>query len=37
VTDLDGDRWRHDSDVLVASNGPKHDAVRAVARAALTE
>lgn len=37
VTDLDGDRWRHDSDVLVASNGACHDAMRAVARAALRE
>jgi myo-inositol-1(or 4)-monophosphatase len=36
VTDLTGDRWEHDSDVLVASNGRSHDAVRAVAKAALS-
>ena len=27
VTDLDGERWRHDSTGLVASNGALHDAV----------
>ncbi|MFB6178955.1 MAG: inositol monophosphatase [Halorientalis sp.] len=32
VTDLHGDRWRHDSTGLVASNGEAHDAVLAVAR-----
>jgi myo-inositol-1(or 4)-monophosphatase len=35
VTDLDGDRWRHDSEGLVASNGADHDAVLAAARAAV--
>ncbi len=25
VTDLDGERWRHDSDGLVASNGTAHE------------
>ncbi|MEF8851401.1 MAG: inositol monophosphatase [Haloarculaceae archaeon] len=33
VTDLDGDRWRHDSRGLVASNGRRHEAVLAAARA----
>ncbi|ELZ02715.1 inositol monophosphatase family protein [Natrialba asiatica] len=32
VTDIEGDRWRHDSDGLVASNGALHDEVLAVAR-----
>jgi myo-inositol-1(or 4)-monophosphatase len=32
VTDLAGDRWRHDSVGLVASNGRVHDAVLAAAR-----
>jgi myo-inositol-1(or 4)-monophosphatase len=32
VTDLDGDRWRHDSRGLVASNGAVHDAVLEAAR-----
>ena len=32
VTDLDGDRWRHDSGGLVASNGEAHDEVLAAAR-----
>ncbi|SEV87646.1 inositol monophosphatase family protein [Natrinema salifodinae] len=32
VTDLDGDRWRHDSEGLVASNGEIHDEVLAAAR-----
>jgi myo-inositol-1(or 4)-monophosphatase len=32
VTDLDGDRWRHDSEGLVASNGRIHDSVLAAAR-----
>lgn len=27
VTDIDGERWRHDSDGLVATNGAAHDAV----------
>ncbi|WP_096394631.1 inositol monophosphatase [Halorubrum trapanicum] len=31
VTDLDGNRWRHDSKGLVASNGALHDAVLAAA------
>ncbi|GAB3418861.1 inositol monophosphatase [Haloparvum alkalitolerans] len=31
VTDLDGDRWRHDSTGLVASNGALHDEVLAAA------
>ena len=31
VTDLDGDRWRHDSTGLVASNGTLHDEVLAAA------
>ena len=35
VSDLSGGAWRHDSDVLVASNGRSHDEVLAVARAAL--
>ncbi len=32
VTDLAGDRWRHDSTGLVASNGEIHDVVLAAAR-----
>ncbi|MFC6873790.1 inositol monophosphatase family protein [Halobellus marinus] len=32
VTDLSGDRWRHDSAGLVASNGRIHDVVLAAAR-----
>ena len=32
VTDLEGDRWRHDSVGLVASNGRIHDSVLAAAR-----
>ena len=32
VTDLAGDRWRHDAVGLVASNGRVHDAVLAAAR-----
>ncbi|MFB6075320.1 MAG: inositol monophosphatase [Haloarculaceae archaeon] len=32
VTDFAGERWRHDSDGLVASNGRAHDAVLAAAR-----
>ena len=32
VTDLEGDRWRHDSDGLVASNGEIHDELLAAAR-----
>ncbi|MEF8831868.1 MAG: inositol monophosphatase [Halobacteriales archaeon] len=32
VTGLDGDRWRHDSEGLVASNGRRHDLVLAAAR-----
>ncbi|MWV64033.1 inositol monophosphatase [Halorubrum sp. JWXQ-INN 858] len=32
VTDLDGDRWRHDSAGLVASNGALHDEVLSAAR-----
>ncbi|QSW99052.1 inositol monophosphatase family protein [Haloterrigena alkaliphila] len=32
VTDLEGNRWRHDSEGLVASNGPLHDDLRAAAR-----
>ncbi|MFB6143207.1 MAG: inositol monophosphatase [Halorientalis sp.] len=35
VTDLEGERWGHDSDHLVASNGEAHDAVLEVARDAL--
>jgi 3'-phosphoadenosine 5'-phosphosulfate (PAPS) 3'-phosphatase len=31
VTDLDGERWRHDAVGLVASNGGVHDAVLAAA------
>ncbi|GAA0530196.1 inositol monophosphatase [Halorubrum ejinorense] len=31
VTDLEGDRWRHDSTGLVASNGTLHDEVLAAA------
>jgi len=34
VTDLHGDRWRHDSLGMAASNGRCHDAVLAAARAA---
>jgi myo-inositol-1(or 4)-monophosphatase len=34
VTDLDGDRWRHDSRGLVASNGEAHDELLETARAA---
>ncbi|WP_277553090.1 inositol monophosphatase family protein [Halobaculum limi] len=33
VTDLDGDRWRHDSTGLVVSNGSLHDEALAAARA----
>ncbi|SEO72714.1 myo-inositol-1(or 4)-monophosphatase [Halogranum amylolyticum] len=33
VTDLEGDRWRHDSTGLVASNGAVHDEVLAAAQA----
>ncbi|WP_408958260.1 inositol monophosphatase family protein [Natrinema sp. 74] len=33
VTDLEGDRWRHDSTGLVASNGAIHDELLAAARA----
>ncbi len=32
VTDLEGERWRHDSRGLVASNGEVHDEVLAAAR-----
>ena len=32
VTDLEGNRWRHDSTGLVASNGTLHDEVLAAAR-----
>ena len=32
VTDLEGERWRHDSDGLVASNGAIHDELLAAAR-----
>lgn len=32
VTDLEGNRWRHDSTGLVASNGALHDEVLAAAR-----
>ena len=32
VTDLDGNRWRHDSEGIVASNGPCHDEMLAAAR-----
>ena len=32
VTDLEGDRWRHDSRGLVASNGALHEEVLAAAR-----
>ena len=35
VTDLDGDRWRPDSEGLVASNGEAHDELVAAANAAL--
>jgi myo-inositol-1(or 4)-monophosphatase len=35
VTDLDGERWRHDSVGLVASNGEAHDDLVAAANAAL--
>ncbi|WP_049927357.1 inositol monophosphatase family protein [Halopiger goleimassiliensis] len=33
VTDLEGERWQHDSEGLVASNGAVHDEVLAAARA----
>lgn len=33
VTDLDGERWRHDATGLVASNGHLHDQMVATARA----
>lgn len=33
VTDLDGNRWRHDSTGLVVSNGQLHDEMLAAARA----
>jgi myo-inositol-1(or 4)-monophosphatase len=32
VTDLEGNRWRHDSEGLVASNGQRHDVLLATAR-----
>ncbi|WP_435175077.1 inositol monophosphatase family protein [Halorussus sp. AFM4] len=32
VTDLDGDRWRHDSEGIVASNGEAHDELLAALR-----
>ena len=32
VTDIHGDRWRHDSDGLVVSNGPLHDSLLAATR-----
>ena len=32
VTDLEGERWRHDSDGIVASNGGVHDELLAAAR-----
>lgn len=32
VTDIDGDRWRYDSEGLVASNGERHDLVLEAAR-----
>jgi len=35
VTDLDGERWRHDSHGLVASNGRAHETVLAAADDAL--
>lgn len=35
VTDLDGERWHHDSVGLVASNGEAHDELVAAATAAL--
>ncbi|WP_324757958.1 inositol monophosphatase family protein [Haloarcula sp. GH36] len=36
VTDIDGNRWRHDSDSLVASNGEDHEKLLAAANQALT-
>jgi myo-inositol-1(or 4)-monophosphatase len=33
VTDLEGNRWRHDSSGIVASNGHLHDEMLAAARA----
>ena len=33
VTDLEGDRWRHDSEGIVASNGEIHDELLAAAQA----
>jgi myo-inositol-1(or 4)-monophosphatase len=32
VTDLEGERWRHDSEGLVASNGAVHDELLEAAR-----
>jgi myo-inositol-1(or 4)-monophosphatase len=32
VTDLDGERWRHDSKGLVASNGALHEEILAAAK-----
>lgn len=32
VTDADGDRWRHDSEAMVVSNGRDHEAVLEAAR-----
>lgn len=37
VTDLNGDRWRHDSRGLVASNGRVHDELLAAARSVDAE
>lgn len=37
VTDLEGERWRHDGDGLVTSNGHVHDELLAAARAITGE
>ena len=36
VTDVHGERWRHDSEGIVASNGPIHETVLEAARAPLS-
>ncbi|MEF8783278.1 MAG: inositol monophosphatase [Haloarculaceae archaeon] len=37
ATDIDGDRWQHDSEGLVVSNGETHDTVLATIHAGLNE
>ncbi|MFB6201922.1 MAG: inositol monophosphatase [Halorhabdus sp.] len=37
ITDLAGERWRHDSDSLIATNGARHEEIRAGLRERLDE